>query len=160
MIPFLFTFSQGLLFLQLLLIKLQGISLSLSPLLLRILDDLIPWLGVFGNTCCRSPRVFLNLFEMLSAISKEVEEKFVKAAEDKKKASTTLPQWGEVYCLGDLHKFYKAPKINESFSRLLSKPVSLSRYVSLSLDDLAKLEACIVDKSSRSLFLFDPRCHL
>ena len=79
-------------------------------------DELIPWLDVFGNTCRCSPRVFLNLFDKLPAISKEVEEKFSKA-------SSALPQWGEVYRLGDLEKFHKAPKVNESFSRLLNKPI-------------------------------------
>ena len=51
---------------------------------------LIPWLDVFGNTHRRSPCVSLNLFEKLSAISKEVDEKFVKAAEEKKMASSAL----------------------------------------------------------------------
>ena len=32
-------------------------------------DSLIPWLDVFGNTHCRAPCVFVNLFENLSAIS-------------------------------------------------------------------------------------------
>ena len=49
---------------------------------------------------------------------------------------------GDVYRLGDLHDFYKAPKINGSFSHLLDKPVSISQYVSLLLDESAKLEAC------------------
>ena len=97
-------------------------------------DELIPWLDVFGNTRHRSPRVFLNFFDKLSTISKEI-EKFDKVADDKKKASSAFHHWGEVYCLGDMEKFHKAPKINESFTRLLNKPVSTSRYVSLSLDD-------------------------
>ena len=97
---------------------------------------------MFGNTRCRSPCVFLNHFDKLSAMSKEVEEKFGKAADDKK-ASSALSQWGEVNRLGDLEKFHKAPKMNESFLRLLNKSVTTSRYVSLSFDDLAKLESCI-----------------
>ena len=66
-------------------------------------------------------------------MSKEINEKFRKASDDKKKAS----------------------KINENFSRLLSKPVSTSRYVSLSLEDSAKLEACIrgqIESQSFSLW--------
>ena len=34
-------------------------------------------------------------------------------------------------------------KVNESFSRLLDKPVSSSRYIALSLDDTLKLETCV-----------------
>ena len=66
---------------------------------------------MFGNTHRRSPRVFLNLFDKLSAISKEVKEKFHKVADDMKKASSALPQWGEVYRLGYREKFYKALKM-------------------------------------------------
>ena len=79
----------------------------------------------------------------MSAVSKEIDEKFRKAADDKMNALSTLPHWGDVYRLRDLANFHNASKINESFSRLLHKPVSTSRSVSLSLDGLAKLEACI-----------------
>ena len=119
-----------------------GFFLRSKPSVASTLDNLIPWLDVSGNMRRHSPRIFLNLFDKLPAILKEVEEKFRKAADDKK-ASSALPQWGEIYHLGDLEKFYKSPKINKSFSRLLSKPVSTSRYVSLSLDESAKLESCI-----------------
>ena len=88
-------------------------------------------------------------------MSKEVEEKFDKAAEDKKKASSALPQWGEVYHLGDWEKFHKARKVNESFSCLLHKTVSSSGSLSLSLDDLTMLEACIrgqIESQSISLW--------
>ena len=104
---------------------------------------MIPWLDVFGNVRRQSPHVFLSLFEKLAAISKEVDDNFLKAAGEKKKASSSLPPWSEVYHLGNLNKFHKATRVNESFSRLLSKTVSLSRYVSLLLDDMAKLESCI-----------------
>ena len=73
------------------------------------------------------------------SVSEEVNEKFCNAADDKK-AFTALPRWGDVYCLGDLDTFHKAPKINESFSRPLDKTISSSHYVALSLDDTAKLE--------------------
>ena len=125
-----------------------------KPSVTSTLDKLIPRLDVIGNTCSCSPRVFLNLFDKLLAISEEVEVKFSKVADDKK-APSALPHWGEVYHIGDLEKFYKAPKINESFSLLLNKPVSTSRYVSLSLDDSAKLESCIhgqIESQSFSLW--------
>ena len=79
-------------------------------------DSLIPWLDIFGNVCKCSPRVFLNLFEKLAAIHKEVDEKFLKAADEKKKASPSIPPWSKVYHLGNLDKFHKAPRVNESFS--------------------------------------------
>ena len=97
-------------------------------------DSLIPWLDVFGNVRQRSPHVFLSLFEKLAAISKEVDQ-FLKAADEKVVGSSSLPSWSEVYRLGNLDKFHKASRVNGSFSRLLSKTVSLSRYVSFSLDD-------------------------
>ena len=79
-------------------------------------DSLISWLDVFGNVCRRSPRVFLNLFEKLTAIHKEVDDKFLKAADEKKKVSSSLLPWNEVYRLGNLDKFHKAPRVNKSFS--------------------------------------------
>ena len=74
--------------------------------------------------------MFLSLFEKLAAICKEV-DKFLKAADEKVVASSSLPSWSEVYRLGNLNKFHKAPWVNESFLLLLSKTVSSSRYVSL-----------------------------
>ena len=58
--------------------------------------------------------------------------------------------------MGDLPNFHKAPKVNESFFRLLDKPVSSSRYVALSLVDAAQLEACIrgqIESQSFSLWV-------
>ena len=78
----------------------------------------------------------------MHAISKEVNKKFQLAAEDKK-ASSCLPQWGHVCRFGDEESFHKAPKVNDIFSQLLTKTVSLSRSLSLVLDDSVKLEACI-----------------
>ena len=76
-----------------------------------------------------SPHIFLSLFNKLSLVLKVVNEKFRKAVNNKKKALIALPHWGDVYRLGGLTDFHKAPKVNESFSRLLDKPVSSSRYV-------------------------------
>ena len=73
-------------------------------------DSFIPWLDLFGNVRKRSPRVFLNLCEKLTAIHKEVDEKFLKTADKKKKASSYLPPWSEVYRLGNLDKFHKASR--------------------------------------------------
>ena len=102
-----------------------------------------PWMDVFGSSHCRDPRIFFSLFDKLSSVSKEVNEKFRKATDDKKKASTDLPHWGDTYRLGDLSDFHKAPKVNKSFLRLLDKPVSSSHYITLPLDDTGKLESCV-----------------
>ena len=100
-------------------------------------------MNVFCNSRCRSSRVFLKMFDKFNAISKDVDHKFCLVAEDKKKVSSALPQWGQVYRLGDQEKFHKALKVNKSFSRHLTKQVSASCSLSLWLDDSAKLESCI-----------------
>ena len=48
-----------------------------------------------------------------------------------------------MYHLGNEESFHKAPEVNDSFSLLLTKTVSSSCSLSLSLDDSAKLESCI-----------------
>ena len=73
----------------------------------------------------------------MSALSKQVNEKFQKTADEKKKTSSAPPRWGDVYRLGDL------PKLSEIFLWLLNKPVASSRHVTLSLEDIAKLETCV-----------------
>ena len=50
-----------------------------------------PSLPVHSNSRQHSQRVFLNCFDKLLAISKEVDEKFWLAAEDNEKASFCLP---------------------------------------------------------------------
>ena len=69
-----------------------------------------PWLDVLGASQQRDPCIFLALFKKLAAVSKEVFEKFTKAADN-----------------------------NESFSRLLEKTLSSSHSVALSLDETFNL---------------------
>ena len=64
-----------------------------------------PWMDVFGSFHRHNPRIFLSLFNKLLSVLKEVNEKFRKAANNQKKASTALPHWGDVYRLGDLVVF-------------------------------------------------------
>ena len=100
--------------------------------------------------------VFLNMFEKLKAISDEIEKKFSQNAMDKMKIFTALSSWGQVYHLGDHEDFHKAPKVNESFSRILPKKVNSLRSVSLSLAESSKLEACIRGQiESQSFSLWD-----
>ena len=101
-----------------------------------------PWLDVVNVFQRRGPRIFLTLFEKLEAVSKEVFEKFRKAT-DGRKTSSALPTWGDVYRLSNLPEFHKAPKLNESFSRLLEKMLAASRSIALSLNETCKLERCL-----------------
>ena len=82
---------------------------------------------------------------------------------------SALPRWWDAYRLGDCPDYHKALRVNESFERLLDKPVSSSRHVALSLDDISKLETCargLVEAQSFSLwsiaamfkFLKDSNC--
>ena len=80
-------------------------------------DPLIPWLDVFGNVRKCSPLVFLNLFEKLAAIHTEVDAKFLKAADEKKKASSSLPSWSKVYTLVNLTSFTKLRELTRAFHR-------------------------------------------
>ena len=103
------------------------------------------WMSGMSNQHDR--RIFLALFVKLSSVSKRSTRNFRKATNDKK-ASTTFPHWGNVYRLVDLDAFRKAPKVSESFSRLLDK-------TALSLDDTAKLKIFVFAAlSSLSPFLF------
>ena len=111
-------------------------------------------MDVFGNTRCCSPSVFLDLFEKLLATSKEVDEKFVKAVEDKKKVSTALPQWGELYHLGNHEKFHKAPKVNETFSCLLNRSISSSGRFRFPWMTRPSWSLVLGARSSHSPFLF------
>ena len=54
-------------------------------------DPLIPWMDSFRNARCHPSRVYLSLFQKLSAIPKEVDAKFLKFADKKKKPSSSLP---------------------------------------------------------------------
>ena len=107
---------------------------------------------------------FLSLFDKLAPLKREVEDQFAKAAEDKKKAVSALHKWGDIYHLGDLEDFHRAPKLNEKFSRLLDKQVSSLRYLAMTLDETTKLETCIrgqLESQSFSLwFAVGHRGHL
>ena len=45
--------------------------------------------------------------------------------------------------MSDFPTFAKAPPVNDQFSRLLDKQLSLSRHVSLSLEECSCLENCV-----------------
>ena len=63
-------------------------------------EESFPLMDIWGPSLSRDPRIFLSLFDKLSALSKEVNEKFRKAADEKTTMSTALPRWGDVYHLG------------------------------------------------------------
>ena len=68
--------------------------------------DSSPWFGNFGVARQRDPLIFLLLFEKLSPVKKEIEDKFAKVADNKKAATSALPAWSDVYCLGDLLDYF------------------------------------------------------
>ena len=103
----------------------------------------IPWEDICGPSSGHDPRIFLSLFDTMLSLSKQVNEKFQKTADDKMMMSSALPRWRDVYCLGDMPDYHKAPQLNESFSHLLDKPVASCRHVALSIEDIAKLETCV-----------------
>ena len=106
-------------------------------------EGFVPWEDICGPSSGCDPQIFLMLFDKMRSLSKEVSEKFRKASDEGKKMSSALPHWGGAYCLGDLPDYHKALCVDESFGRLLDKPVSSSRHVALSLDDISKLEICV-----------------
>ena len=112
------------------------------------------WFEDFGTARQRDPRIFLALFDKLAPVKKEIEEKFVKVADVKKKTTTALPSWSNVYHLGDLPDYLR-PQKSTSFSRLLDRPVTNSRYVAIFLEEMCKLETCIcgmIESQSCSLW--------
>ena len=105
--------------------------------------DLSAWFSGFGSGRRRNPRVYWVFFDKLAPIKSDIDEKFRKASDDHRKAASALPTWGDIYLRCDLEGYHKAPKVNESFLRLLDKLVVLSCYISMSLDECARLELCV-----------------
>ena len=118
-------------------------------------DGSVPWEDICGPSSARDPWIFLTLFDKMKSLSKQVSEKFCKAADERKKTSSSLPRWGDAYRLRDFPDYHKALRVSERFERLLDKPVSSFRHVALSLDDISKLESCVrglVEAQSFSLW--------
>ena len=76
--------------------------------------DVSLWFEDFGSAKRRVPRVLLSLFDKLTPVMKDIDEKFRKASDDRKKATSCLPVWGDAYRLGDIKDFHRAPRINKS----------------------------------------------
>ena len=64
-------------------------------------------------------------------------------AKDQRRSRSVLPTWGDIYRLLDMPSSHAAVPPALSFSRLLNRSVPSSRYVSLSLEDWARLESCL-----------------
>ena len=73
----------------------------------------------------------------------EIDCKVASNAKDQRRSRSVLPTWGDIYRLRDLPSSYAAAPLNPQYSRLLNKSVPSSRYVSLSLEDCARLESCL-----------------
>ena len=91
-----------------------GLFLHVKPSFSSSSVESFPWMDICGPSS-RDSWIFLSRFDKMPALSKEMNEKFWKVA-DETKMSTALPHWGDVYHLGDRPDLYKAPKVNESFS--------------------------------------------
>ena len=67
-----------------------------------------------------------------------------------------MPAWSDIYRLRDLPHYFKDPKVNKSFSRLPDQPVANPWYVTISLEEMCKLETCIhgmIESQSFSLWV-------
>ena len=73
----------------------------------------------------------------------DVEDCVLSSARGRKKATSFLPAWGDIYRLCDFPDLHKAPPVNEQFSQLLDKPLLSSRHIRISIDECAQLETCI-----------------
>ena len=69
----------------------------------------------FGAAEQRDLLALLALFDKLAPIKGDIEDKFRKASDRRKKGTSSLPTWTEMYHLGNLANLHKVPKINEKF---------------------------------------------
>ena len=68
-------------------------------------------------------------------------------AKDQRLSCSVLPTWGDIYRLRDMPSSHAAVPPDPQFSRFLNRSVPSSKYVSLSLEDCARLESglrCLV----------------
>ena len=72
-----------------------------------------------------------------------IDSKMTSNAKDQCRSRSVLPTWDDIYRLRDLTSSHAAAPLNHQFSCLLQKSVPSSRYVSLSLEDCARLESCL-----------------
>ena len=73
----------------------------------------------------------------------EIDSKVISNAKDQCRSRSVLPTWGDIYRLRDFTSSHVAAPLNHQYSRLLQKLVPSSRYVSLSLEESARLESCL-----------------
>ena len=73
----------------------------------------------------------------------DIDNKVTSNAKDQCCSCSVLPTWGDIYRLRDLTSSRLATPLNTQYSHLFPKSVPSSRYVSLSLEDRARLETCL-----------------
>ena len=105
--------------------------------------DPVSWFRGFGDSEQCDPKVFLACFDHIRSIMSEVEDCLFTSAHGRKKAVNILPSWGDIYKLCNYPDLHKAPPINEQFSRLLDKPLALSRHIAMLIYECLRLETCI-----------------
>ena len=104
--------------------------------------NIASWFHGFGDNRKKEPRVYLSCFYKIKELMVEIDRKVTATAKDQGRSRSVLPSWGDIYRLRGLPSSHSAAPLNLQFSRLLNKSVP-SRYVSLSLEDCAQLEACM-----------------
>ena len=104
---------------------------------------LASWFQGFGEDRRKEPRVYLSCFHKIKELMMEIDSKVTSNAKDQRRSRSVLPTWGDIYRLRDLTSCHAAAPLNHQYSRLLQKSVPSSRYVSLSLEDCARLESCL-----------------
>ena len=119
-----------------------GLLPEARPSVLKTSDP-ASWFRGFGDEKQRDPKVFLSCFDRIRSIMTDVEERSMVASQGCKKAISVLLSWSEIYRMSDFPTFAKAPPVNDQFSRLLDKPLSSSRHVTVSLEECARLETCV-----------------
>ena len=85
----------------------------------------------------------MSCFDKIKELMVEIDRKVTSNAKDQRRSCSVLPTWGNIYRSRDLPSSHTAAPLNPQYSRLLNKTVPYSRYVSLSLEDCARLESCL-----------------
>ena len=104
---------------------------------------LASWFQGFGEEWRKEPRVYLSCFHKIKELMMEIDSKVTSNAKDQCRSRSVLPTWGDIYRLRDFTSSHVAAPLNHQYSRLLQKLVPSSRYVSLSLEESARLESCL-----------------
>ena len=122
------------------------LPLSFLMFYLRTLNPLILRLGskVLVRNDGRNLGVYLSCFHKIKELMMEIDRKVTSNSKDQRRSRSVLPLWCDIYRLRDLPSSHAAAPLNHQYSRLLQKSAPSSMYVSLSFEDCAHLESCLL----------------